>query len=302
MLLGVDLGGTKTEAIVLEDDGSEVLRTRKPTPKKDGYDAIIGNIHDLVREVGAETGFDGPVGMGIPGSINHRTGRIQGASTRVLNDRDLLVDCEKATGRKFRLENDANCFVLSEATDGVAKGHGTVFGVIIGTGCGGAFIHDGKVIQGANKIAGEWGHAPLPWPREGEYEGHECWCGLTGCLETFIAGPAVSRDYERLGGKALPVQDIAALAPEDPAAEEVLRTLEDRLARALAQIIVLVDPDAIVLGGGLSNLSRLYENVPTQLQAFVFSPTPVDTPILKPVFGDSSGVRGAAWLWGDGKA
>ena len=298
MRLGIDLGGTKIEAVVLADDGSTVWTERTATERSD-YDAIIGQIHGLVERAGAATGFDGPVGMGIPGSINHDTGRVQGASTQVLNDRDLKADCEKATGRPFRMENDANCFVLSEASDGAAAGHDMVFGVIIGTGCGGAFVHRGRVIRGGNNIAGEWGHAPLPWPRDGEYEGHECWCGLTGCLETFLAGPSVSREYERLGGGALKVQEIAARASGEALAEQVLQSLEDRLARALAQIIVLVDPDAIVLGGGVSNLDRLYTNVPPRIDAFVFSSTPVKTPVLKPKHGDSSGVRGAAWLWGD---
>ena len=299
MRLGIDLGGTKIEAVVLADDGS-VVWTERVATDRDNYDIIVGQIRDLIEKAGATTGFDGPVGMGIPGSINRDTGGIQGASTQVLNDHDLKADCEKASGRPFRIENDANCFVLSEATDGAAAGHDTVFGVIIGTGCGGAFIHRGHVISGANNIAGEWGHTPLPWPAEGEYEGHDCWCGLTGCLETFLAGPSVSREYERLGGEALNVQDIAAKSSADPLAEEVLQALEGRLARALAQIIVLVDPDAIVLGGGLSNLDRLYENVPPRIDSFVFSSTPVTTPVLKPKHGDSSGVRGAAWLWGDG--
>ena len=299
MRLGIDLGGTKIEAVVLGDDGSVVWRDRKPTPKA-GYDEIVKEIGGLVAGAESATGYGGPVGMGIPGGINPDTGTIQGANTRALNGRDLGADCEAAIDRPFRIENDANCFVLSEATDGAAAGHDTVFGVIIGTGCGGGFVHRGRVLSGANNIAGEWGHAPLPWPREGEYEGRECWCGRTGCLESFVAGPAVSKEYKQLAGKALKVQEIAARAAGDPVAEGVLERLEDRLGRALAQIITIFDPDAVVLGGGLSNLDRLYANVPARLAPFVFSSTPVDTPVLKAKFGDSSGVRGAAWLWGDG--
>ena len=301
MRLGIDLGGTKIEAVVLADDGSVVWTKRVATDRND-YNAIIEQISGLIQDAEAATGFDGPVGMGIPGGINPDTGLIQCASTQILLDHDLKADCEKAAGRSFRIQNDANCFVLSEATDGAAAGRNTVFGVIIGTGCGAAFAHRGDVISGANNIAGEWGHIPLPWPKDGEYEGHDCWCGLTGCLETFLAGPSISKEYEKLGGEALIVQDIAARASEDPLAEKVLQTLEDRLARALAQIIVLVDPDSIVLGGGVSNLDRLYVNVPPRIDSFVFSATPVKTPILKAKHGDSSGVRGAAWLWGDGES
>ena len=299
MRLGIDLGGTKIEAVVLADDGSVVWTERAPTDPTD-YDAIIGQIKGLIEEAGTATGFDGPVGMGIPGSVNPDTGKIQIASRPILHGRDLKADCEQASGRPFRIANDANCFVLSEATDGAAAGCDTVFGVIIGTGCGAALIHRGDIISGANNITGEWGHSPLPWPKDGEYEGHDCPCGLTGCLQTFLAGPSVSREYEKLGGDPLTVQDIAARASEDPVAEKVLLALEDRLARALAQIIVLVDPNAIVLGGGVSNLDRLYASVPSRINSYVFLSTPVKTPVLKHKHGDSSGVRGAAWLWDDG--
>ena len=299
MLLGVDLGGTKTEAVILGDDGSVVWRGRKPTPR-DGYGAIIGLIRGLVEDAGAATGFDGPVGMGIPGCVNPDTGTVHGANTQCLNGRDLKADCEAAAGRPFRIENDANCFALSEATDGAAAGHATVFGVIIGTGCGGGFVHRGNIHGGSNNIAGEWGHTPLPWPADGELDGHECWCGRRGCLETFVAGPAVSREYAALTGDGLPVEDILERAPADPAAETVLERLEDRLGRALGQVITILDPDAIVLGGGLSNLDRLYGNLPSRIEPHVFSSTPVKTPVLKHKHGDSSGVRGAAWLWSDG--
>ena len=299
MRLGIDLGGTKTEAVVLDGSGSIVWRERRPTPFDD-YPAIIGLIHGLVDEAKGATGFDGPVGMGIPGSVNPGTGNVQGANTQALNGRNLKADCEAAAGRSFRIENDANCFVLSEATDGAAADFVTVFGVIIGTGCGGGFVHRGEVLSGANNIAGEWGHTPLPWTEEGELDGHDCWCGHRGCLETYVSGTAVSKEYEKLTGEALPVQDIAARAGGDPVAEGVLGQLEDRLGRALGQLINILDPDAVVLGGGLSNLDRLYANLPTRIAPHAFSSAPVKTPVLKPVYGDSSGVRGAAWLWDHG--
>ena len=299
MRLGIDLGGTKTEAVILDDDGSVVWSDRRPTPQDD-YPAIVEGISGLIADAGEATGFDGPVGLGIPGSINPDTGCVQGGSRQVLNGRDLKADCEKASGRVFRMENDANCFTLSEASDGAGAGHGLVFGVILGTGLGGGLVHHGRVITGANRITGEWSHAPLPWPGKGETGAFECWCGRPGCLETFIAGPAVSADYEKRTGKALSVQEIADRAGDDAEAEEVLKSFEDRLARALSLVIILIDPDAIVLGGGLSNLERIYTNVPPMFDTHVFASTPVKTPVLKPKYGDASGVRGAAWLWGDG--
>lgn len=299
MRLGIDLGGTKTEAVILGDDGSIIWRTRRPTPRQQ-YRAIIETIAEVTETARSETGFDGPVGMGIPGSINPSNGTIQGASTQVLNGQNLKADCEAETGRPFRIENDANCFALSEASDGAGQDYDTVFGVILGTGCGGGFVNQGKVLRGANNIAGEWGHTPLPWPVEGEYEGHDCWCGQRGCIETYLAGPSVSAEYEQHSGTHLRVEDIAARCHVDLVAESVLQAFEDRLGRALSQIITIFDPDAIVLGGGLSNLERIYRNVPRKFSSFVFSSSPVITPILKPRFGDASGVRGAAWLWENG--
>ena len=198
---------------------------------------------------------------------------------------------EKAIGRDFRLANDANCFTLSEASDGAAAGYETVFGVIIGTGCGGGFVAHGQIINGANGITGEWGHSPLPWPLDFEYEGHDCWCGNTGCIETYVSGPAVSLDYEQRSGTTLTVEEIAGRTHIDLVAESVLQVMEDRLARGLAQIINIFDPHAIVLGGGLSNLDRLYKNIPRKWPSLVFSDS-VETPLLKPKYGDSSGVRG----------
>ena len=300
MRLGIDLGGTKVEAVILDDDGSIIWRQRQPTPRHD-YDAIIATISGLITAASADTGFSGPVGMGIPGSLHPETGLVRGANTQVLNSRDLKADCQVATAREFLIENDANCFALSEAVNGAAEGYDTVFGVIMGTGCGGGFVSNGRVISGANNLAGEWGHTPLPWPIESEYDGHECWCGLTGCLETFISGTAVAADYASRTGVEKKVEDIAASTSTDLVAESVLQVLEDRIARALAQVISIFDPGAIVLGGGLSNLDRIYETVPRKWNRFVFT-NMARTPLLKPKYGDSSGVRGAAWLWPDGHA
>ena len=299
MRLGIDLGGTKVEAVILQDDGSIIWRQREPTPKHN-YKDIIDTLNGLIIAAKDATGFSGPVGMGIPGSINPETGLVRGANTQVLNGQQLKRDCEAATGRSFRIENDANCFVLSEATDGAAAGHETVFGVIMGTGCGGGIVIRGEVVTGRGGLAGEWGHTPLPWPIESEYDGHECWCGLTGCLETYLSGTAVSADYESRTGTAMTVEEISASTSMDLTAESVLQVLEDRLARALGQVISILDPSAIVLGGGLSNLDRLYDAVPRKWNRFAFTQS-ATTPLLKPKFGDSSGVRGAAWLWPDGK-
>ena len=300
MRLGIDLGGTKIEAAVINDGGEIVWRQRTPTPSS-SYKDIITEIAGIVSACEVETGFTGPVGMGIPGCVAPKTGLVRGANTTVLNDQDLKGDMEKATGRDFRLANDANCFTLSEASDGAAAEYETVFGVIIGTGCGGGFVAHGQIINGANGITGEWGHSPLPWPLDFEYDGHECWCGNTGCIETYVSGPAVSLDYEQRSGTVLTVEEIAGRTHIDLVAESVLQVMEDRLARGLAQIINIFDPHAIVLGGGLSNLDRLYKNIPRKWPSLVFSDS-VETPLLKPQYGDSSGVRGAAWLWPDEKA
>ena len=295
MRLGIDLGGTKTEAAVINDDGAIIWCERTPTQSQ-RYTDIITTISDLVDQCQSETGFNGPVGMGIPGCVSPKTGLVRGANTTVLNNQNLKADLEKATGRDFRLANDANCFVLSEASDGAAAEYKTVFGVIVGTGCGGGFVVNGQIIDGANGITGEWGHTPLPWPLDFEYEGHDCWCGNRGCIETYVSGPAVSLDYEQRSGTHLTVKEIAERTHIDLIAESVLQVMEDRLARGLAQIINIFDPEAIVLGGGLSNLDRLYDNIPRKWPTLVFSDS-IDTVLLKPQYGDSSGVRGAAWLW-----
>lgn len=295
MRLGIDLGGTKTEAAVIDDDGTIIWRDRRPTPNN-GYKDIIATVAELTMAAKDATGFDGNVGMGIPGSVSPKTGLIRGANTKVLNGQNLAQDCEKATGRAFRMANDANCFALSEASDGAGKGYETVFGVIIGTGCGGGFVAHGKLITGGNGITGEWGHTPLPWPLDHEYDGHDCWCGNRGCIETYVSGPAISADYEARTGVVMTAKEISENTHLDLVAESVMQVFEDRLARGLAQIINIFDPSAIVLGGGLSNLDRLYVNIPRKWKSLVFSDT-IDTALLKPIYGDSSGVRGAAWLW-----
>lgn len=299
MRLGIDLGGTKTEAAVINDSGDIIWRERLPTPQH-SYADIIRTINQLIIAANAATGHSGGVGMGIPGSVSPKSGLVQGANTAVLNGKDLTKDCIDATGRMFRLANDANCFVLSEATDGAAAGYDSVFGAIIGTGCGGGFIANGNIIIGGNGIAGEWGHTPLPWPLDLEYDGHECICGNLGCMETFVAGPAVSADYKARSGVSLTAMEIAERTHIDLVAESVFQVMEDRLARGLAQIINILDPCAIVLGGGLSNLDRLYQNIPRKWPSFVYS-NDFNTPLLKPKYGDSSGVRGAAWLWPEPK-
>lgn len=291
--LGVDLGGTKIEIIALSRDGTERQRTRIPTPKT--YDAIIAGIAGLVARAEQEAGATGSVGVGIPGCLSPATGLVKGANTQALNGRPLDRDLAAALGRAVRVANDANCFALSEASDGAAAGQGSVFGVILGTGCGGGLVMDGRIVQGRHGIAGEWGHNPLPWMTADEFPGARCWCGRHGCLETFVSGTALAADHA--GPGARDARGIPALAEAgDAAAIAALERHADRLARALAALINLVDPDAIVLGGGVSNMAHLYVAVPALLPRYVFSDV-VTTPILKARHGDSSGVRGAAWLW-----
>jgi fructokinase len=298
MRLGIDIGGTKIEASVLDKTGAFVTRNRVATPKD--YDSLIMALAELVAKCRTETGFDGNVGVCMPGSLSAKTGAIKGANTTWLNGRHLDLDMQAALGCGVRLANDANCFALSEAIDGAAKGADTVFGVIAGTGCGGGLVVHGQLLEGCNHIAGEWGHNPLPWPVDGEYDGHQCWCGRSGCLETFISGTAFEKEYEKLSGKKKSGQDIvAAVASGDILAEAALDVLEDRMGRGLAAVINLFDPQVIVLGGGLSNIDRLYTNVPRKWPGYVFSDA-IHTKLVAPEFGDSSGVRGAAWLWGKG--
>ena len=286
---GVDLGGTKIELVALEGS-SEVWRRRVATPRDD-YRAILDAIVGLDREASRALGRTGTLGVGTPGSVSPRSGRMRNCNTVVLNDKPLLEDLQAAISRPVRIANDANCFALSEAVDGAGAGAQTVFGVILGTGVGGGVVVEGRVLAGANGIAGEWGHSPLPRLTDDERPGPPCYCGRRGCVETFLSGPAVAAE----DGRGL---TAAALAqhPADPAVDSLWRRYEDRLARALAGVVNLLDPDVIVLGGGLSNLARLYDNVPRLLAAEVFSDV-FTTPLVRAVHGDSSGVRGAAWLW-----
>ena len=294
--IGVDLGGTKIEAAAIDAAGATRARRRIATPVND-YEATIGAITSLVGAIEAEAGARASVGIGIPGTMVARTGLVKNANSTWLIGRPLQRDIEAALSRPVRLANDANCFALSEAADGAAAGCAAVFGVILGTGVGGGFVVDGRVLTGANAIAGEWGHNPLPWPRTDELPGPACYCGRHGCIETFLSGPGLAGDHRRHGGGELSGPEIvAAAAAGDPACRATLDRHAERLARGLASVINLLDPDAIVLGGGLSGLPYLYEQVPALWRPYVFSDEIV-TRLLPPAHGDSSGVRGAAWLW-----
>lgn len=296
MRIGVDLGGTKIEVAALDGDGRVLARRRRPTPRHD-YDATLGVIVDLVQELETEFGRRGSVGIGIPGALSATTGLIKNASATWLLDRPLDRDLTAALGRPVRLMNDANCLALSEACNGAAAGLPVVFAAILGTGVGGGIAVDGRPVVGVNAIAGEWGHNPLPWPGDGERPGPACYCGKRGCIETFLSGPSLARDYHEAGGKAITAAELAARAEAgEPQALAALARYEDRLARALAGVINILDPDAVVLGGGLSNLERLYRNLPALLPRYVFSDH-VATRVLKARHGDSSGVFGAARLW-----
>jgi fructokinase len=295
MRIGIDLGGTKIEAIAIGDSG-ELLRRRVPAPRGD-YAATVMAVRDLVAAIEHELGATGTVGIGIPGAISTLTGLVKNANSTWLIGKPFDRDLERALERPVRMTNDANCFALSEATDGAAQGAHTVFGVILGTGTGGGIVVNGRVLEGRHRIAGEWGHNPLPWPEDGERPGPPCYCGHTGCIETFLSGPGFSAAYAAITGHRSEAVDIAALAESgDTGAGQALGTYESRLARALASIINVLDPDVIVLGGGLSKIARLYSRVPALLKPFVFSDS-ADTPIVPARHGDSSGVRGAAWLW-----
>jgi len=291
--IGVDVGGTKIEAIALLDDGREIGRRRVPTPRGD-YEATLDAIADLVSGLEGTSGARGSVGVGIPGAISPATGLVKNANSTWLIGRPLAADLPRKLDRPIRFENDANCFALSEATDGAAAGAGGVFGVILGTGVGGGFVIDGRVIVGANAIAGEWGHNPLPAPTDEERPGPACYCGRRGCIETFLSGPGLTADYD---GATAADAIVRRASAGDAAAEMAMRRYEERLARALASVINVLDPDAIVLGGGLSNVERLYASVPALWTAHVFSDR-VATKLVCAKHGDSSGVRGAAWLWG----
>jgi len=293
MKIGIDLGGTKIELIALDAAGEEQMRFRRPTPAGD-YDATVKLIADMVRHAESELNATASIGIGTPGAVSLKTGRMKNCNSTCLNGQPLQDDLECAIGRKVRLSNDANCFALSEAVDGAGAGHQVVFGVILGTGVGGGLIVNGQVVRGINHIAGEWGHNPLPMG-EDELPGPACYCGHYGCIETWLSGPAMATDHARQTGQYLEAVDIAQSG--DANCRQTVTRYCDRLARALAGVVNIIDPDVIVLGGGLSHIDRLYEQVPQAWQAYIFSDA-VRTQLLPPVHGDASGVRGAAWLWG----
>ena len=296
MRIGIDLGGTKIEGLAMDSGGRTLVRMRVPAPKG-SYDATLSAIVDLVQSIEDQTGCRGTIGVGIPGTVSKTTGRIKNSNSTWLNGTTMAVDLPERLGRPVRFANDANCFALSEATDGAARGAHVVFGVIVGTGTGGGLVVGGRVLVGVNGIAGEWGHNPLPWPRSDEWPGPPCYCGRLGCIETFLSGPGVRDDFERIARRSLDVGEIVRLADAgDATAEACLVRYEDRMARALASVINLADPDVIVLGGGLSNIERLYTSVPARWSSYVFSDS-IATRLVRAQHGDSSGVRGAAWLW-----
>jgi fructokinase len=296
MRIGIDLGGTKIEGIAIADDGREAIRRRITAPRDD-YRRTLDAVRGLVEEIERELGVQGSVGIGIPGTISPATGLIKNSNSTWLNGTRLAGDLERLLDRPLRFANDANCFALSEATDGAGHGAAIVFGVIIGTGTGGGVVVNQRVLTGANAVSGEWGHNPLPAPRDGERPGPACYCGRCGCIETFLSGPALARDYAAAGGgEATAIEIAARAAAGDRVAAAAIERYAERLARALGSIINVLDPDVIVLGGGLSNIDRLYERVPQLWAQYVFSDR-VATRLVRARHGDSSGVRGAAWLW-----
>ena len=293
--IGVDFGGTKIEAAALDAGGRVTARARTATPG--GYDPALEAVRALVAEVEAASRPCARIGVAAPGSVSPRTGVVRNANSVWLNGRPFLQDLEAALGRPVRLANDANCLALSEASDGAAAGLSVVFAAILGTGCGGGVAVDGRIIEGRNGVAGEWGHAPLPWPTAAETPGPACWCGRRGCLETYVSGSGLARDHVEATGVKLAGPDIVEAARRGEArAVASLDRYIDRLARGLAMIVDVLDPDAIVLGGGMSNVAELYERLPGAIAPHVFSDV-FETPVLKALHGDASGVRGAAWLW-----
>ena len=294
--MGVDLGGTKIELAVFDEQGKEHLRQRAPTPHT-GYDAALHELARLIVDAEHKAGARCSVGVGMPGAISPRSGRVFNAYNTPFNGRRLKHDLEEKLAREVRLENDANCFALSEALDGAARGATVVFGAILGTGAGGGIVVDGRVIRGHNAIGGEWGHTPLPWMTAEEHPGPPCYCGRRGCIETFLSGPGLARDYQDFGGTALTPDQIARRAADgETLALDCLARYEDRMARALGSVINVLDPEVIVLGGGLSNIERVTASVPKLWAPYVFSDV-VRTRLVRAAHGDSSGVRGAARLW-----
>lgn len=296
MRFGVDLGGTKIEIVAIDASGREKLRERIPTPGS-SYGDIVAAIRDLVLSAETRLGQLGTVGVAIPGALSARTGLVKNANTVALIGQPLDKDLAAALARPVRVANDANCFTLSEASDGAAANCDVIFGIIAGTGIGGGICVGGRLLEGAHGIAGEWGHNPLPAPRESEVRGSPCYCGKRGCIETWISGPALAREYRDRTGRALRAAEIAsAAAGGDQAAEATMDDFLDRFARSIASVVNILDPDAIVLGGGLSNIEGLARELPTRVEAYSFTPE-APLRIVKNLHGDSSGVRGAAWLW-----
>lgn len=298
MRLGIDLGGTKIEGLVIDDAGAEKARLRVPTPAT-SYEEDVKAIADLVAELELRVGTRCTVGIAHPGAVSPATGLIKNANSTRLNGRPLKVDLERALDREIRLANDANCFAISEASDGAAAGCGIVFGVILGTGVGGGIVIDRQIVTGAQAIAGEWGHTPLPLPRDDERPGPQCYCGRMGCIETWLSGPRLQDQFAQRTSRQMRATDIADAALQgDAAATAHMEAYCDRLARALSVIVNILDPHAIVLGGGLSKMAVLYKRVPELWKRYVFSEAEfIATRLLPPRYGDSSGVRGAAWLW-----
>lgn len=295
--LGVDLGGTKTEIIALDQNGKALVRRRVATPAN-SYRATLAMIQELVTQVDTELGARYPIGFGTPGSPSPIDGKMRNCNSTYLNGQPLQNDLQEILQRPVAIANDANCLALSEATDGAGAGVQTVFAVILGTGVGAGIVVRGQVLQGANGIAGEWSHNPLPWPRSDELPGTQCYCGQRGCIETFLCGPGMKRDHFEICGEQTEPQQIAARATEeDGLCQATMHRYEDRLARALAHVINILDPNVIVLGGGLSNLTQLYDSIPKLWGKYIFSDS-VNTKLLRNQHGDSSGVRGAAWLAG----
>ncbi len=299
--IGIDLGGTKIEGIALSDTGNELYCHRISTPQDD-YQGTLQSIAELISLIEAGTGKKGSIGICTPGALSPATGLMRNSNSVCMNGKPVLTDLQDLLQREIRIANDANCFALSEAVDGVAKDAAVVFGVIIGTGTGGGVVIDKKVLVGPNAIAGEWGHNPLPWPQDVELPGPECYCGKHGCIETWLSGPGIVRDHELHNSALFDTRPLDAETLDgkarlgDEYANETLQRYEDRMARSLAHVINILDPDVIVLGGGMGNIKRLYDNVPKIWGDYVFSDV-VNTKLLAPVYGDSSGVRGAAWLW-----
>jgi predicted NBD/HSP70 family sugar kinase len=294
--VGIDLGGTKTEVIAFDARGTLLERRREPTPAGD-YAASLALIVRMVEETEARLGEQASVGVGTPGSPSPTSGLLRNSNSTALNGKPVKQDLERALRRAVRLANDANCFALSEAHDGAARGARVAFGAILGTGVGGGVVVNGHLLEGVNGIAGEWGHNPLPWPEDGERPGPDCYCGKSGCIETFLSGPGLALDHARHCDENLSPETIVEHAQSgDPHARATLARYETRLARALASVINVIDPDVIVLGGGLSNIERLYTSVPRLWGRWIFSDV-VHTRLVRNAHGDSSGVRGAAWLW-----